>query len=170
MSRRSPRTRCGTAQRPCPGALWGSGPEGSGRNGPGNADGRTLETPSDRSCEPGVLIGDHQTNTAEPTVLQRPEERPPERIVFAVTNIKSEDFALPAGGDPGRHDNSFGDDLVIVADMKVGRVKVDVRKAGVVQITGPPNRPRACSCSGFQYSGRGSTHRVVSTLRPILDP
>jgi hypothetical protein len=100
--------------------------------------GSALEGPLEGGDEAGVLVGDHQLDTAQAAFLQVGQERPPEHFVLGVADVEAEDLAAAVGGDPGRDDHRHRDDLGGgVANMQVGGVEVDIREPGVVEPPGP---------------------------------
>ncbi len=68
---------------------------------------RSLETGPDRLLQTLVSVGDHEADTCEAAFLERAEEGGPERGVFRVTNVNTEDLSAARSGDPGGdHDRS----------------------------------------------------------------
>ncbi len=66
---------------------------------------RTLERPTERSDQPGVLIGDHEAQATKAAQAQRREEPALEHLILGVADIDAEHLALPDSSDPcGDHD------------------------------------------------------------------
>jgi len=90
---------------------------------------------ADRGAQPGVGVGDHEADTAQPPGAQRPQESGPERLVFAVADVHAEHFAFTGRGDRGGDHDGAGHDLAqgVVADMDVGGIQVHVRERDVAE-------------------------------------
>ena len=63
---------------------------------------------ADRGLQPGVRIGDHQLGPGQPTGLQRPQERGPERSVLGVADVEAQHFTAAVGGDAGGDHHRLG--------------------------------------------------------------
>jgi hypothetical protein len=50
-------------------------------------------------------IGNNQLHPGQPSRLERPQKRRPERAILAVTNVQAEDFPAAVGGHAGGNDD-----------------------------------------------------------------
>lgn len=69
---------------------------------------RAGEHPGDRGFQSGVRIRDDQAHPAESAILEASEERGPEDLVLAVTDIHAEHFTVTVAGHTGRHHDGPG--------------------------------------------------------------
>ena len=58
-----------------------------------------------------MLVGDDQPDPAQAALLQAGQERPPEHLVLAVTDVQAEDLAAAVGGDTGGDHDGLGGHL-----------------------------------------------------------
>jgi len=93
---------------------------------PAPLPGRAEQDCGDGLFEPGVGIGDDQLYPAEPTRLQRAQERGPERAVLAVADGEPEDLAPAVGPDTGGDHDRLGHHAVVHPRLAIGRVQEDV--------------------------------------------
>ena len=98
---------------------------------------RPGEHPGDRGLQPGVGVGDHQAHPAEAPVLEAAEERGPEHLVFAVTDVDAEHLAVAVDRHRGGDDHRPRHDPVLVTSLDVGGVEVHVRHGDVIEAPGP---------------------------------
>jgi hypothetical protein len=99
--------------------------------------GRALEAAFEGGDEAGVLVGDDEPNPGQAASFERGEEAAPEHLVLAVADVEAEDLAATVGGDPSGHDDRHRNDLGGgVANVQVGRIKVDVGEVGVIEAAG----------------------------------
>jgi hypothetical protein len=75
------------------------------RAAPGSVDVTLTGTSAEGGDEAGVLIGNHQLHTAEPTRLQRAQELAPEHFFVGVADVAAQDLAGAVGGDAGGDDD-----------------------------------------------------------------
>src|SRR3954471_20276603 len=96
-----------------------------------------LEGPLQGGDQAGVLVGDHEFDSAQAAFLQAGQEGPPEHLVLAVADVEAEDLPVAVGADTASHHHGHGDHLGGgVAHVQVGGVQVDVGEGDVVQAAG----------------------------------
>ena len=88
---------------------------------------RALEHGADGLFQPAVRIRDSELHPVQPTGLQRPQERRPEPLVLTVTNIESEDFPAPVGGDAESNHDRLGHHPVPDPGLAIGRIQEHIR-------------------------------------------
>ncbi len=91
---------------------------------------------ADRGDQPGVLVGDDQTDPGQATLSQRAQKFLPERLALAVPDHQAQDLAVAVLGDAGGDHNGPRDDLMVHPRLAVSRVQVDVGEADVIQRAG----------------------------------
>jgi hypothetical protein len=74
----------------------------------------------DRGLQPGVGVGDDQLGAAQPTGLERAQERRPEGAVLGVADGEAEHLAVPVGRDPGSDYDRLGDHPAVDPGLAVG--------------------------------------------------
>ena len=85
---------------------------------------------------------DHQLHPVRAAGLERAQERIPELLGLAVTDIETQHVAASVGGDSDRDDDRLGHDPVIGADLAVRRVEehVGVGSLGIDELLTEPLR------------------------------
>jgi len=59
-----------------------------------------------------VGVGDHQVHAAQASVFERTQEAGPERSVFGVADVETQDFPVPVGCRSGGDGYGARDDLL----------------------------------------------------------
>jgi hypothetical protein len=76
-------------------------------------------------------IGNNQLHPGQPSRLERPQKRRPERAILAVTNVQAEDFPAAVGGHAGGNDDRAADHAAVDPGLEVGGVQEQVRETDV---------------------------------------
>jgi hypothetical protein len=79
--------------------------------------------------EAEVGVGDDQLHPAQPTGLERPEERGPERTVFGVADREAEDLAAAIPAHPSGDYHGLGDHPAVDPGLAVGGIHEHIREA-----------------------------------------
>jgi hypothetical protein len=95
---------------------------------PAALDGRSGHGGLDGLAQAQVGVGDDQLHPGQPTGLERPQERGPERAVLAVAHPKAEDFAAAITTHPGGHHYGLGDDPAVDPGLAVGGIQEHIRE------------------------------------------
>jgi len=96
-----------------------------------------LELPAQSGDQTPVLVRYEQLDPGQATFPQGAEETAPKHLVFAVTDVDTEDLPAAGRGHTGRDHDGHRGDLSGATDMEIGRVEEHVGEAGVVQRPGP---------------------------------
>ena len=80
-----------------------------------------------------MVVGDHQLHAAQAPGAQALEERGPEGVVLAVTDLDTEHLAVPGRGDAGGDYHGPRHDPAPHPALEVGGIGEHIGEAGVVE-------------------------------------